>query len=101
RYRPGGVVATSPGKAAADQLTRRRVARRIEPGHCGRAAIVDDPKPAGAPHRAFEPQGDGKAIGKRIDAGAIERQEEVRLRDAHLALHVAVGLVEPGVDRAL
>ena len=51
-------------------------------------------------HRAFSaPQGYGEAISKRIDAGSIERQEEFRLRCAHLSPHIAVGLVEPGVDK--
>src|SRR5438067_111819 len=101
RDRPGGVVASTTGKATANQLACRCVARRVEPGYGGRAGVVDDPKPAGAPHRTFKPQGDWKAVRERIEAGAIEGQEKIRLRNPHLALHVAIGLVEPGIDRAL
>ena len=57
------------------------------------ALDFDQTQAAGTTHGAFEAQRHRKALGEWVDTGAVERQEEIRLRSAHRAPHIGIGLV--------
>ncbi|MNV43236.1 hypothetical protein D3C71_1349430 [compost metagenome] len=86
-------MAAAARESAADRLPRGGIAGGVKPGHRGRAIRSGQAQAAGAAHRSFQPQGHRKALRERIDAAAIERQEEIGLRGAHGLLRGAVGLI--------
>src|ERR1035438_2672293 len=95
--RPGRVVAASAGEAAADQFAGRGVAGGVQPGDAGRAIVAGDPDTAGTPHGPFREQGDLEHVRERVDAEAVEDQEEVGLALAHGTLDIWCGAVESRV----
>src|ERR1051325_1466918 len=62
-----------PGKT----LAARRAARRIKPRYAGRTVVASQPDAADPSHRAFAPQRNRPALGKRIDKAAVERQQAI------------------------
>src|SRR6202035_3098978 len=88
---PGRVVAAAPRGGGGEQFTSRGVAGGVEPGDAGGTVVTGDPHTARPPHGALGEQGDLEPVGERIDAEAVEDQEEVGLALAHGALDVRRG----------
>ena len=92
-------MTATPGERPADQLACRRITGRVQARHAGRTLFIDNSQAAGATYRALQAQGHREQLLKRINAQTIERQEEVRLRQAHLRLNRSIGLVQPRIHR--
>src|SRR6188768_320005 len=79
---PGHVRPAAAGEASAVELTRRRVARRVQPVNGGATFVVGDAHSTGATHGAFEYQCHLPTVLERVDAILVEGGKEVGLTEA-------------------